>query len=1172
MNKPEYTIDQLEKDLLSLKQANMSLKIALENAALENENAVNALKESENRFLNLFEFELVNYQSLDSNGCLTEVNPTWLKTLGFSQEEVIGHNFSEFMTPESADLLNNVLLSASEKNIIRDFEFELIQKSGAHIYVNFEGKILTDDKGNFKKIQSIWTDITSRKQAELLKAENEISYRELFNNVADAVYIQDKEGTFLDVNEGAVKMYGYPREVLIGKNPIFVAAPGKNDFATISNMIDLAYSGEPQQFEFWGLRSNGEIFLKEVRIINGTYFGKKVLIAMAHDITNRKQAEIALQDSERRYRELIELAVDGILLGSPDGIIIGANTYMQKLTGRSLDKLIGIKINELFSYNALKNTPLRYDLLRKGETVFSERDILRPDGTTIPIEMHTKMMPDGSYQSIYRDVTERKRAEETLRESEIKFKSLVESTSDMIWETSIEGKFTYVSPQFENLLGYTPADAIGKSPFDFIEDENMSGIISQSDSIVNAAIPFSSFINRYKHRNGETLYFETSGVPVQDNQGKLIGYRGISRDVTKRHITEKELHKLSLVVHQSPNTIIITDLEGQIEYINPAGCALTGYNFEELIGKTPSVFKSGVTPDEEYKSLWNTIKAGNEWKGIFQNKKKNGDYFWERAFVVPLRNAEGIITNYLGVKEDISKRIHTEEALKESEKRYRSLFEASPDAIILADIETGMLIDANMAACDMLGLSLDEIKQLHQSMIHPARYLDFSLESFNEHAEKALAIEALNPIESVILRSDGSEIPVEVMSSKITINGRHILQGVFRNITERKLVQEEIMKAKEKAEAGDKLKSAFLQNISHELRTPLNGIIGFSEMITQMDSTEEDRLEFSKMIKKSSTRLINTITSYMDISMIVSGLTEINERPFRINKFLEKINDKTIELCKLRNQLLQVTRSFPETDIQIITDEGLLDKVFTHLIDNALKFTDTGSISIGYEYKPGFHQFSISDTGRGISDESLSAIFEVFRQADSSTSRGYEGSGLGLSIARGFIKLLGGDIWVESKINEGSTFFFTIPEKATTSTPASESTSAKSNSQKTQPVILVAEDDDSNYKYLEIVLKKASFKVLRATNGFDTVEICRSHPEISILLTDLKMPGMDGFEATRQIKKILPNLPIIVLSAFVSSIDENVALAAGCNAYIVKPVSKGTLLETIGKFLKLPVN
>lgn len=1290
MNHQENINEQQNTELKELKRAYELLKQTYKNNYLQHTEVINALQENEKRFRNFYHNAPVNYQSLDINDNIIDVNPGWAKNLGYTREEILGNPFSRFLTPESAELITTQFPQFKISGEIHDLPLEMIRKDGTHLFVSFEGKIGFDEKRNFRQTHCIFTDVTlrrqteetnlikdwviesaveaiaisdlqgiltyvnpsfykmwgygsaaevtgksvngfwqakenaitviealqkdgswigemtainkdgvtfdvqvaasmvkdinarpicmmasfvdisNRKQAETKQTENEISYRELFNNVTDAIYIQNENGSFLDVNEGALKMYGYPREVLVGKMPDFVSAPGKNDLDEVAAMIKRTYAGEPQQFEFWGKRANGEIFPKEVRAFNGTYFGQKVIIAMAQDITRRKQTETALQESERRYRELIDLAVDGILIGSQDGTIIGANTYMLKLTGRSPENLIGMNIREIFSPNVLKNVPFRYDLLEKGETVFSERDILQPDGNIIPIEMHTKMMPDGTYQSIYRNVTDRKKAEETLRQSEEKYKSLVESTSDIIWETNRDGLYTYVSPQFESILGYTPDYTLGKSPYDFISDDLLSEIRSRTDSVQETIHPFYMLVNKFKHRDGHIVYFETSGVPVHDTLGTLTGFRGVSRDISKRHLAEKELHKLSLVVHQSPNTIIITDLEGKMEYINPAGCAISGYGFDEIIGKKPSLFSSGETPEETYKSLWKALKSGNEWKGTFLNKKKNGEYFWESAFIVPVKDTEGTVTNYLGIKEDITIRKKAEAALKESEERYRELFEASPDAIILADIETGMLIDANTAACKLLDRSLDEIRQIHQTNIHPARLEDYSKESFNEHAEKPATTEHQQPFETLILRSDGSEIPVEILSNKIIIKDRQILQGVFRDITERKQAREELLKAKEKAEAGDRLKSAFLQNISHELRTPLNGIIGFSDMITQMDNSEADRIEFSKMIKKSSTRLVNTITSYMDISMIVSGMTEISKSPFSLKEFMNKINEQTIEICNFRNLSLRIIKNSPDEDIQIITDENLLAKVFSHLIDNAIKFTKQGSVTISHELKDGNHLFSVSDTGTGISEESLAVVFEVFMQADFSTSRSYEGSGLGLSIARGFVKLLGGDIWAESENGEGSTFFFTVPEKTPAAIIPNEVKTIKKSTHPSEIIILVAEDDDSNYKYIEIVLKKAAFKVLRAINGFEAVEISRSNPEINVMLTDLKMPGMDGFEAIRQIRSSLPHLPIIALSGFASSIDENTARLAGCNEYIVKPVSKTKLLDTISKVLHVP--
>jgi len=1101
----------------------------------------------------------------DLQGNLTYVNPAFVVMWGYnSPDEVLGKPASGFwQTKQQAD----EVIMAIRQNGVWNGELVAVNKDKKTFDVQVSSRIVRDSSGQPVSMLASFADISQTKHAGKIQSASEISYRELFNNVADAIYIQDENGTFLDVNEGAVKMYGYPHNILVGKNPLFVAAPGKNDMAAIAAMINKATAGEPQQFEFWGLRSNGEIFPKEVRVVNGTYYGQKVNIAIAQDITQRKQAEIATQNSERRFRELIELAVDGILIGSAEGTIVEANTYMLKLTGRSAKNLIGINVTELFAADSVKNKPLRYDLLKKGKTVINERSIIQPDGTVIPIEMHTKMMPDGTYQSIFRDITERQKAEETLRQSEEKYKSLVESTSDIIWETNAEGFYTYVSPQFENILGYKPDDVLGKTPYNFISDDLLSEISSRNESSPRSTLPFYLLVNKFKHRDGHLVHVETSGVPVNDITGKLMGYRGVSRDISKRHLAEKELLKFSAVVQQSPNTIIITDLSGKMEYINPAGCSTSGYSFEELIGKNPSIFKSGETSIETYKSLWSTIKSGNEWNGLFHNKRKNGEYFYESASILPIKDSDGTITNYIGIKEDISKRLQAEVALKESEERYRELFEASPDAIILADIETGMLIDANTAACTMLGRTLDEIKELHQTMIHPARFIDFSKKSFSEHAKRDQHADIQHSTENIILHSDGSEIPVEVLSNTVTLNGRLILQGVFRNIAERKQAREDLLKAKENAEASDRLKSAFLQNITHELRTPLNGIIGFSEMITQMDSSKEDRIEFNKMIKKSSARLINTITNYMDISMIVSGVSEINKTPFSIRQLLTKIIDQTVEACNIRNLQLDIIKKTDDDDIEILTDEILLTKIFNHLIDNAIKFTKEGSITIAYALKDGQHHFSVIDTGRGISDETMPVIFDIFRQADISASREYEGSGLGLSIARGFVKQLGGEIWVESTNAHGSTFCFTIPAKLSTT---NEIKLNQKLTEDDQLIAVVAEDDDSNYKYLEIVLKKASFKVVRSKNGLETVNICHNLTNISVLLTDMKMPGMDGFESTRLIREILPDLPIIALSGLISSEDESAARLAGCNEYIVKPVSKIKLLKTIDNLLFPP--
>jgi signal transduction histidine kinase len=385
--------------------------------------------------------------------------------------------------------------------------------------------------------------------------------------------------------------------------------------------------------------------------------------------------------------------------------------------------------------------------------------------------------------------------------------------------------------------------------------------------------------------------------------------------------------------------------------------------------------------------------------------------------------------------------------------------------------------------------------------------------------------------------------------------------------------QQSILELKEafvKAEASDKLKTAFINNISHEIRTPLNGILGFTEMTLSPDTSPEDHAIFFSVIKKSSKRLLNTVTSYMDISMLVSDTIEISRRPSNIDKLIKEIHADFNEMSAAKGIELLISKPDFAEPLVMNSDVEKLRKIISHLLDNAFKFTQKGTIRFGYEVKDVEIEFFVSDTGTGIKPEALGIIFNAFRQADVSSTRGYEGSGLGLTIANGLVELLGGTIRIDTERGKGSTFYFTLPfsENPVISLPITPEV-PKPMDTLTKPLILVAEDDDSNYKYIEIVLLYSSYRVIRAENGIEAVESCRKNPDISLILMDIKMPMMDGFEATRQIKSFMPALPIIALTAHVTAEDESLAISSGCNEYVTKPVSKAKLLEIIKESLAL---
>ncbi len=389
---------------------------------------------------------------------------------------------------------------------------------------------------------------------------------------------------------------------------------------------------------------------------------------------------------------------------------------------------------------------------------------------------------------------------------------------------------------------------------------------------------------------------------------------------------------------------------------------------------------------------------------------------------------------------------------------------------------------------------------------------------------------------------------------------------MHENITGRKQAENAIKEALVKAESGDRLKTSFMNNISHEIRTPLNGILGFGQLMSDPDLTRDEREQYLSILKSSSNRLMNTVTDFMDISLIASGNQGVQKKIFAPGDLLDKIYNRFIEPSKAKNLALSLQIPQTTSKFHINSDHELLLKVLSHLVDNAVKFTKQGTVSFGFEVKGPELEFFVKDTGIGINQEVQATIFEKFMQENVSKTRGHEGSGLGLSIAKGLVQLLGGEIRVESEKGTGSTFFFHLPYDEVWNEIAIPEPKEEKVSILNSPFVLIAEDDESHRFYLEKILSTASVKIFSAADGNEAVEQCHAHPEISLVLMDLKMPVMDGFEATREIKSFRKDLPIIALTAFAMSGDKKKAHEAGCDDYLSKPVSREVLLEKLRKF------
>jgi signal transduction histidine kinase/ActR/RegA family two-component response regulator len=405
------------------------------------------------------------------------------------------------------------------------------------------------------------------------------------------------------------------------------------------------------------------------------------------------------------------------------------------------------------------------------------------------------------------------------------------------------------------------------------------------------------------------------------------------------------------------------------------------------------------------------------------------------------------------------------------------------------------------------------------------------------------------------------------ITGTVSKNGNQCLIMLI-DITRRKKAESDLLNAKDRAEESDRLKSVFLANISHEIRTPMNGILGFAKLLKQSDLTYEEKLEFINIIEESGFRLLNIINDLVDFSKVEAGQMKIANSASNINEQIQTIYTFFKYEVERKGMQFSYRNSLPANEAIVITDREKIYAILTNLIKNAIKFTNEGNIVFGYEKKGKYLEFFIRDTGIGIPKEKQKEIFKRFVQADNELSRNYDGAGLGLAITKAYIELLGGIIWVESEVGKGSVFYFTIPH-----IPEFEKDAHIHNGVSVEEIpvklhkILIVEDNEVSILLFTKLVGKYCDKILYARNGIEAVEACKQNPDIEIVLMDISMPVMDGYEATRQIRKFNEDIVIIAQTAHAFEDEKERILAAGCDDYIPKPIDAYLLKMLLKRYL-----
>lgn len=1140
-----------------------------------------ALMKSEERYRSLFDRMMDGVYRSSHEGKFVEVNPAMVQMFGYSsREEMLNVDIKKelYFAPSERDSL---FLDTGQE---RTETFRMRHKNGSEIWVEDHGSYVHDEKGNVIFHEGILRDVTQRLLAEAELKKSEEKYRDIFTWAPIGIYQSSVDGKLLTVNKCLADMLGYDdTEELLGCKFATDIYYNEAERQRLLDEFNRGEKGSVTNFEILWKKKDGSLIWILLTSHAVTDAKGKILYyeGFVADITNRKLVEEELRKKEDRMRLLVE-GTPYLFFYTQD--TVGKVTYVspsvEKITGRSINEWLNqshwfVTDNKINEYARERtHAHLRGEFTQGAILV----EVEHADKHAILLEVfESPIILDGKVvgtQGIAHDITERKKSELALQESERKLTTLVGNLPGMAYSCMSDRDWTmkYVSPGCYELTGYKPEDLIDNKKLSFndlIDENHRERLWNKWQEVLNNK---KIFQDEYPiiTANGEKKWVWEQGCGIYSSTGEVISIEGLIIDITERKQAVEAMLKLSKAVESSGEVIFMTDPNGIFTYVNPEFTKLYGYEPDVVIGKsTPRILKSDTMKLDEYNVLWNSLFSKQIVKREIVNKSKNGNLIDVEVAINPVTDDKQNIIGFLAIQKDITERKKAEEALKLQTTYFTQLFENSPFGIAFLDTND-RIMNINKAFENIFQYSVEEIKGKSLTpLIVPDEFVkeSYSLSTRVINGE-------LMRSEAVRKRKDGTRLDFVITGYPIMIGGKCVgIYAIYADVSEVKKLEDQVRQNQKLESIG-----TLAGGIAHDFNNILGIILGYTSLLEYGAATPEK----VKQSVDAITRAVNRGAGLVKQILTFARKTNVIVEPVDLNASIN-------ELVKMMNETFPKTITFSldleENLTPIIADHNQIHQALLNLSVNArdaiLSHTaksHAGTITFvtkkitGRELRKKIPEaidenyacISVTDSGCGMDATTLTRIFEPFF----TTKEQGKGTGLGLSVVYGVVKSNRGYVDVESELGVGTTFALYFPIESDEIVPEKVEAESEMQAVTGSETILFVEDEEMLQEVVKAQLSNNGYRVISAFDGEQAVEMYRKHQnEIAVVLSDLGLPKLGGFDAFLQMKKINPGAQVILASGFFDPSQKSAMLEAGVEYFVQKPYKANEILSAIRKLL-----